>query len=218
MAAACSVRTHRRRRYWQQTNVNHSCLVFCVIVSPCSWTLHGGATGSHPMWGGKPFHRERWWPTWAGAATPTPTSRDVTNQAGYVAEKRCHDDDRWRYVVVVELNEASPTSGQRDRNKKCRRETKKICKRRKSHEKERTKEHNSLQMKLDMNRPRNVSWKIGKSICYPENKRYPCFINHRTRNFLVKAIGNARIFYTSDLFFILEKMFCYLYSYFWIYE
>lgn len=30
----------------------------------------------------------------AGGATPTPTSRDVTNQAGYVAEKRCHDDDR----------------------------------------------------------------------------------------------------------------------------
>ncbi|KYM97212.1 hypothetical protein ALC62_12079 [Cyphomyrmex costatus] len=28
-----------------------------------------------------------------GGATPTPTSRDVTNQAGYVAEKRCHDDD-----------------------------------------------------------------------------------------------------------------------------
>lgn len=25
--------------------------------------------------------------------TPMPTSRDVTNQAGYVAEKRCHDDE-----------------------------------------------------------------------------------------------------------------------------
>lgn len=29
--------------------------------------------------------------------TPIPTLRDVTNQAGYVAEKRCHDNERWRY-------------------------------------------------------------------------------------------------------------------------
>ncbi|EZA48304.1 hypothetical protein X777_13818, partial [Ooceraea biroi] len=55
--------------------------------SPSSWTLHGGATGNHPCW------QAGWLDGWmAGAATPT--SRDVTNQAGYVAEKRCHDDDR----------------------------------------------------------------------------------------------------------------------------
>ncbi|KYN37052.1 hypothetical protein ALC56_08843, partial [Trachymyrmex septentrionalis] len=68
-------------------------LVFCV--SPYSWTLHGSATGNHPWSGGKPFQllaTVAGWP--AGGATPTPTSRDVTNQAEYVAEKRCHDDDR----------------------------------------------------------------------------------------------------------------------------
>ena len=71
-------------------------LIFCE--SPYSWTLHGSAIGNHPWSGGKPFQllaTIAGWP--AGGATPTPTSRDVTNQAEYVAEKRCHDDDRWRY-------------------------------------------------------------------------------------------------------------------------
>lgn len=85
------------------TEVNHSDNLgillrnrIAIFVDPTLWRHRKPPLGG----GGKPFHcwglvagRQAGW--MAGAATPT--SRDVTNQAGYVAEKRCHDDDRWRY-------------------------------------------------------------------------------------------------------------------------